>query len=294
MKLGIMGMSEGNGHPYSWSAIFNGYEQRIMKECPFPAIPEYLGKQNFPEDSLGDLGRVTHIWTQSRGISEHIAKAGKIKYIVEEAEDMIGVIDGLLLARDDAENHYAMALPFLKAGIPIFIDKPLALSRKEAEKILNAQKYENQIFTCSSLRYAEELQLSANERKEIGAINHVEASVPKKWDTYAIHLLEPVITQIPNRGALKNVSSFEKNGIRHCFVEWEEISGYFKVTGATPSPLRMEYFGEKGTREKVFTDAFSCFKSSLERFIKVASKEAENIDPNQTMEIIQIIEKGRL
>ena len=25
IRLGIIGMTEGNGHPYSWSAIFNGY-----------------------------------------------------------------------------------------------------------------------------------------------------------------------------------------------------------------------------------------------------------------------------
>jgi len=24
LKLGVIGMSEGNGHPYSWSAIING------------------------------------------------------------------------------------------------------------------------------------------------------------------------------------------------------------------------------------------------------------------------------
>ena len=26
LKLGIIGISNGNGHPYSWSAIFNGYD----------------------------------------------------------------------------------------------------------------------------------------------------------------------------------------------------------------------------------------------------------------------------
>jgi hypothetical protein len=26
IKLGIIGASKGNGHPYSWSAIFNGYD----------------------------------------------------------------------------------------------------------------------------------------------------------------------------------------------------------------------------------------------------------------------------
>ena len=39
IKLGIIGMTEGNGHPYSWSAIFNRYDVDAMtKECPFPGI----------------------------------------------------------------------------------------------------------------------------------------------------------------------------------------------------------------------------------------------------------------
>ena len=31
LKLGVIGMSEGNGHPYSWSAIFNGFDREEMK-----------------------------------------------------------------------------------------------------------------------------------------------------------------------------------------------------------------------------------------------------------------------
>ena len=33
LRVGILGLSEGNGHPYSWSAIFNGFDK--TKECPF-------------------------------------------------------------------------------------------------------------------------------------------------------------------------------------------------------------------------------------------------------------------
>ena len=40
IKLGIIGMSDGNGHPYSWSAIFNGYNRDEMQKCTFPVIPE--------------------------------------------------------------------------------------------------------------------------------------------------------------------------------------------------------------------------------------------------------------
>ena len=30
LKIGILGMTEGNGHPYSWSAMFNGYDPEEM------------------------------------------------------------------------------------------------------------------------------------------------------------------------------------------------------------------------------------------------------------------------
>ena len=42
MKLGIIGISEGNGHPYSWSAIINGYNKKKMEECKYESIPSYL------------------------------------------------------------------------------------------------------------------------------------------------------------------------------------------------------------------------------------------------------------
>ena len=45
IKIGIIGMSHGNGHPYSWSAIVNGYDHEYMKDCPFPVIQDYLKKQ---------------------------------------------------------------------------------------------------------------------------------------------------------------------------------------------------------------------------------------------------------
>ena len=287
-------MSQGNGHPYSWSAIFNGYDPEVMKNCPFPAIPDYLGKQKFPVDGLGTYGEVTHIWTQDRSISEDIARASRIAFIVDRKEDMIGEIDAVLLARDDAENHYEMALPFLKAGIPIFIDKPLALSTKAANKLFAAQEYPNQIFSCTSLRFAKELKLSEKDLNQIGTIRHVEASVPKKWDTYAVHVVEPIIAQLPERGKLRHIIPLEKNGIRICLLEWENISAYIKVTGSTPSPIKLEFFGEKGHIEKGFSNAYNSFKAALEHFILSTSKEQNVIDRAETLEVIQIIENGRL
>ena len=54
IRLGILGMTEGNGHPYSWSAMFNGYDPKEMETCGFPVIPQYLAKQ--PKETFGIPG----------------------------------------------------------------------------------------------------------------------------------------------------------------------------------------------------------------------------------------------
>ena len=51
----MLGMIAGNGHPYSWSAIINGYDRAAMARCPYAGIPVYLGGQ--PHESVRATGR---------------------------------------------------------------------------------------------------------------------------------------------------------------------------------------------------------------------------------------------
>ena len=293
LNLGVIGMSEGNGHPYSWSAIFNGYDAAYMKDCPFPVIPGYLAKQQFPQDSLGHLAEVTHVWCQERGVAEHIAAAAKIAHVVNSLEEMIGSVDAVLLARDDAENHAEMAVPFLKAGIPVFIDKPFVVTIGEAEKMWAAQQRANQIFSCSSLRYAKELLLTDDEKESIGEIKMVEGSIMKKWETYGIHILEPVIAQLPARGRLLDVKHIGDSYQKQVLVHWENTNGYFKTTGNIPSPLEIKFFGTKGNISKTFSDSFNAFKNSLAEFINVVQHPEKNIPMQETMELVTILERGQ-
>jgi len=73
IRLGVIGMTEGNGHPYSWSAILNGYDRaRMTAECPFPGIPGYLNLQ--PPEAFGIAdARVTHVFCDARSDAEHVA-----------------------------------------------------------------------------------------------------------------------------------------------------------------------------------------------------------------------------
>jgi hypothetical protein len=292
LRLGIVGMSDGNGHPYSWSAICNGYDKNYMGSCPFPIIPEYLSKQKYPDDFLSEFAEVTHIWTQQLSISNHIAKSSKIDFVVNEMEDLIGQVDAILLARDDGENHLRMALPFLRAGLPIFIDKPLALTVKDANSLLESQLYDGQLFSCSSLRYADELIFSKEDHEQMEEIIYIEATVPKSWEKYAIHLLEPIISSTPERGKLIKVDAQKFGDIVKADIKWEYLNATVRTYGKYDMPLQITYFTKNGKFVKQLSNTFLAFKKSITTFINQVEEKRSLIPRAETLEIIKIIESG--
>ena len=47
ISIGLVGMNEGNGHPYSYSAMFNGFNERFLaEECEFDLIKKYLPRDH--------------------------------------------------------------------------------------------------------------------------------------------------------------------------------------------------------------------------------------------------------
>lgn len=293
IRIGVIGLSPGNGHPYSWSAIVNGYLPEAMAECPFPAIPEYLSKQNLPKDRIEGV-QVTHIWTQDPEISKHVAKAACIETVVNDCQDMIGRVDAVLLARDDAENHYEMSAPFIEAGLPIYIDKPIAFSVAEAQRILALERYPGQIFTCSALRYAREFSLSMEELSLLGTLTHVHATAPKDWDKYAVHIVEPVLSLTGTSQPPNQMTAHEVAGLRRVNVTWPSgLRASFETTGKASSPIAIRLSGQRAEMELVFSDTFVAFKRALQTFIEGIRTGRQMIDPGFILNVIAIIERGR-
>ena len=55
LKFGIIGMNEGNGHPYSFTAAFNGFNADALAEkCSFPIIREYLTAHHRNQEFIPD------------------------------------------------------------------------------------------------------------------------------------------------------------------------------------------------------------------------------------------------
>jgi hypothetical protein len=293
LRLGVIGLSPGNGHPYSWSAIFNGYDPVEMELCGFPSIPRYLEQHVFPRDSIASA-KVTHIWAQDSKRAAHVAKATYIEHVVDDYTDMVGEVDGLLLARDDAENHLKFASAFISSGIPVYIDKPLALSISDAEELLDLQQYPGQIFTCSALRYAREFQLSAQDHQSIGTIRHIHAMVPNDWDKYAVHVVEPVLLMIRNRGLSEVVQLMVRDDATTLTISYGgEVQVQISAMGFSKSPISIRVMGDLGWKDMYFGDSFFAFKTALNKFVESASNRTVPIESDFMLEVVSIIQAGR-
>lgn len=290
LRLGVIGMSEGNGHPYSWSAILNGYDAEAMAACPFPAIPRYLAERRFPDDRLPGA-RVTHVWTQDRALSESIARASLVEHVVDEPAAMLGQVDGVLLARDDAESHRLLARPFLEAGLPVYVDKPLATSVAAAEALLALARRPAQVFSCSALRYARELALTADVSERIGALDEVEARAPKAWATYAAHAIEPVLAWLPleTPEPTEAVREGARTTVRALIGR---VRAGFVTTGEADGGITIEARGSRGTARLAFGDPFAAFRAALAAFLEQARTGVEQIPRAQTLAVVRLIEAG--
>lgn len=294
LKLGIIGASEGNGHPYSWSAIINGYSPEVMKSCEYPSIPDYLGARKWPDDRLTGA-QVTHIWTQSKNISQKIANASLIPNIVDSPQDMIGLVDGVLLARDDAKNHLFFAKDFIDAGIPIYIDKPIALNKEDLEELYKLEKYDGQIFSCSPLRFSPEFQFTEIDRGNIGEIKYIYATTPKTWEKYSVHIIDPIINII---GVPKTIRAIKRMKLGSAVFVRYTINESLQIDlvafgDLSPSPLEINFYGVYGHKKMEFMDSFSAFKNTLHEFLNGINNSITKTTRQHNSAVVEMIEFGQ-
>ena len=288
LNIGVIGMSPGNGHPYSWSAIINGdYNENAMEKCGYAGIPVYLAANR---DTLGIEGaRVTHIWTQEQSISKHIAASSLIDNIVSQPQDMIGKKDALLLARDDPENHVEMAKPFIDADVPIFIDKPLASTTHD---LLYFEEKRNQgkfIMSCSSMRYAAESRVVKTELSSLGTIELATTVGKKDWIKYGVHMLEGLFALLddPKAVSVKHISEPKKDIV---YIEFETglVSTIHLFYDIVPT-FQISLFGQTGWKFIEYKNWYAMFRDNLNEFIRSVLQGRPRLSFGKTKNIIQTL-----
>ena len=288
-RVGIIGFSEGNGHPFSFSAIINGYSDSGMAASGWEGIYQYLRQRDPSEFGIGDLA-VTHAWTQFPDVTRKLCAASNIPMPVSDPMEMLGNVDAVIIARDDFESHFELAHPFLKAGLSVFVDKPLTLDIDEL-RTFRPYLESGKLMSCSAMRYARELDLLRISIPGFGPIKLVRGTIVLSWEKYGIHLLE-AIAGLLNPDPLYALAT----GAGHDSVALGNRDGslmQIDCLGDAPRTFSIEIFGKEQRGSAEITDNFSMFRRALWHFHDSMKTGTPAIDPSQTIRLMRILIAGR-
>lgn len=293
IRLAMLGMVEGNGHPYSWSAIINGrFDPQRMQQCGYPIISEYLSAA--PAGALGIAGAsVTHIWCEDPAAAARVAQASFIPHVVDRPEDVIGQVDAGIIATDIGHEHVERARPFIEAGIPLFIDKPLTDNTPHLRQFITWQRQGKCFLSTSALRYAGEYRALQARLAEVGELRLVTMTMAKSWERYGIHALEGVWGLL-EPGGWRSVSwsgTHEANimrlehtsGVETVLMVVSDLYGGFGC---------LNLYGTTGALAARFADTLSAFRGQLVAFVEYLQSGRPPFDFAQTVEQMKIIIAG--
>ncbi len=286
LRIGLVGGTK-IWHGMSFSEMFNGYDRKeAVKRNWGPLYRRRVGK---------DV-RITHIWDVKEEDAKEVAKICEIENVVNKKEEMIGKVDGVIIADDCTMKHQRRAEPFLKAGIPTFIDKPLSPDIKEAEKIIElARKYKAPMMSCSALRYAKETEKLREGKDEIGDIL-TGFAICREWQGglvfYGIHAFELLYSVIGP--GVKSVRSAGKKRKDIVIIRYKDGRDFVLAAYEEIAPLfQINLYGTKGYRNITATDSDYFYSNMLKHFVKMVKTKKEPIPPEETLEIIKVLVLGK-
>lgn len=289
ISLGIVGVSPGNGHPFSFSAIINGYDPEGLASAGWDVIYEYVRKRDASEVGF-DNARVTHVWTQDPETMRKLQAACRIPHAVDTVSDFIGKVDAVIIARDDYENHAAMALPLLEAGLTVFVDKPLSVDQEELKRCRPYLEH-GKLMSCSGLRFARELDDARATIDTYGTIRFARGAVLNNWEQYGIHMLEAMLHVLP--GNPVSVTALANAHDAFSIALDDGATLQIDALGRVPKTFQVDIWGSDRRSTHEINDNFTAFRRTLWRFVEMIRSGEPAINPDDTMNLMKTLIAGR-
>lgn len=281
IKIGIIGLD--TTHAIAFTKAFNsatpvaGLEgMKVVAAFPQASPDIALNQQRLP------------------GFTEQVRNMGV--EIVDSIDALLAKVDVVLLESNDGRPHLAQALPVLKAGKKIFIDKPLAASLADGMRIFEAaKKYNTPVFSASSLRFMESAQKVAKEQV-IGAVLGADTFSPAALEKthpdlfwYGIHGVETLFT-VMGVGC-QSATRFFSPDADVVVGRWAgERIGTFRGTRKGPDDFGGRVFGEKGN---MVLGPFKGYEPLIQQIAAFFRTGVPPVQPEETLEILAFMEAAQ-
>jgi predicted dehydrogenase len=226
------------------------------------------------------------------GFAETIANDFGVE-IVESIDALVGMVDVVLLHTVDGRPHLAQATPVLRAGKPVFIDKPLAASLDDARRIVAlAEETGTPFFSASSVRFHPGLERMRDD-PGVGRVTRVQANYvlntvefhPDLY-YYGIHGVE-ALYEVMGTGCVSVTRTITAEAdVTTC--QWGDgrTGVYYGMPKADPSRPLLTVTGEQGS---VSTTGSADYDAVVRRIAEFFHTGTPPVDRAETIEVFEFM-----
>lgn len=224
---------------------------------------------------------VKYVWGETRAFAEKAMQDGQIPNRVDDPNDMLGKIDGLIVDHRHGKFHLEPAIPFIEAGVPTFIDKPFCYRAKEGKAFLVlAKKHGTPVTSFSSIAHSYDTIDIKEQLKTIGSIDQVVRYGPVDLDSeyggiffYGPHTVQPLLymfgntvekVRIQKNGGNSTASLVFENGMMATLVFTSKNYGWQTFVATENGVVELKSRLEEKTPGKNYVDIVHMFKTGEE------------------------------
>ena len=275
LRIGIIGCD--TSHVPALTETFNN-----------PAGKNYVAGGKVVAAYKGGSKDIEASWSRVEGYSKTLKEKYGVAFY-ESIDELCPHVDVVLVESVDGRPHLEQVKPVIQAGKPVFIDKPVAASLKEATEIYRlAAEAKVPVFSSSSLRFAKATQAVRNG--SIGKVMEVEAYGPCTVEPhhpelfwYGVHGVEALFTLLgPDCETVQRTTTPEgkievigtwSGGRKGIFREDKEFHGTAR--------------GEKGEARAGTFDRYVPLAVEIMKFFQTGKAP---VQPEETLAIIAFME----
>ena len=233
--------------------------------------------------------------TPEETIDEYVGKLeGFGVEMVDSPEDMIGKVDAVSVESQSGFVHLERVTPFLKAGIPCFVDKPYACSVEDAQAMADLAKANGAaLMSSSSLRYAGEV-VDVMQDEAIGPIIGAQAYSPSSIHDqnpglfhYGIHGVETLYA-LMGQGCQSVTCTFTE-GAEVVTGKWADGRvGSLRGTRAGAHAYGFTVWGEKSVKNCAINASY-IYRELLKQMVSMWETGEAPLAIEETIEIVAFI-----
>jgi len=278
LKVGMIGLD--TSHAVEFTRRLNDANDKEFIPGAHVVVAFKGGSKDIPES-----------WNRVEGYTKTLQEKYGVK-IVDSIEELLKEADVVMIESLDGRSHLEEALPVIKAHKPLFVDKPLAGSLRDA-LALYRQARENgvPIYSGSSLRFYPNLQ--AMKAAATGQLKGAFSCGPCELEPhhpdlfwYGIHPTEALYTIMgPGCETVVCTATADAHVVTGAWKDGKV--GTLRGLRNGASPYRVTVFGAKKALDEELAGNYTPFLREVVKFFQTG---VAPVPPEETLEIYAFME----